>query len=258
MLAYNRLAIGYQRELQRYPQDNMYWRLRREVFVQQYKLSVLHGDSGEFAAVHRVFISHLQGNNDDYNKKRIMENLSPLMFKLDRVVKVENGFLETQFIRYKDQRMKSKGKEDDEKPHWGFHGCKFHVIESICKNGLLPIGHKGNTTATATDDGWFGDPKYGIYVSKFITYCLKYTNSDIRPVKQGESVQVIAFQIHPGKCLQLQERKHGILPTQGYDSHTSPKQLEYFLFNTAQSLPRYILTVTAYEDSLTCTDDGGD
>ncbi len=46
-----------------------------------------------------------------------------------------------------------------------------------------------------------------------------------------------------------------MLPTDGYDSHSSANFLEWFIFTEAMCVPTHILTVRAFEDTRT---DGND
>lgn len=46
-----------------------------------------------------------------------------------------------------------------------------------------------------------------------------------------------------------------MLPTEGYDSHSSANHLEWFLFDPAQCCPTYIVRVRAFENRRTAADD---
>jgi hypothetical protein len=59
----------------------------------------------------------------------------------------------------------------------------------------------------------------------------------------------------PGKACHIKSLSKGVLPTAGYDSHSSANFLEWFLFSEDQCVPSHILTVKAFEDRRT---DGND
>jgi hypothetical protein len=123
----------------------------------------------------------------------------------------------------------------------------------MCKNGRLKIGHENNPS-TATDEGWFGDPRKGIYVGQCSDYVLNYSNYP-NPVASGQTVKIILFKVLPGRVYHCDKVEMGRQPEPGYDSHESPHSLEWYLPLDGQSCPVAVLTIKA-EDR--CTDGGGD
>jgi hypothetical protein len=71
----------------------------------------------------------------------------------------------------------------------------------------------------------------------------------------GDTCQVVMFRVVPGNSLHIKQRTPGLKPTDGYDSHSSSNQQEWYLFDEAQCLPVYVLTVKAVEDRRTAADD---
>ncbi len=53
----------------------------------------------------------------------------------------------------------------------GFHGTNPRNIDGISRNGLLKVGNPLNPSKQ-TDQGYFGDPHHGVYVSCCITHLL--------------------------------------------------------------------------------------
>lgn len=45
-------------------------------------------------------------------------------------------------------------------------------IKKICDKGLLRVGHPLNPSK-AVDEGWFGMPQHGVYVSRYADYTFK-------------------------------------------------------------------------------------
>ncbi len=58
-----------------------------------------------------------------------------------------------------------------------------------------------------------------------------------------------------GHSLHVTHKTVGMLPTAGYDSHSSANYLEWFLFDESMCVPTHILTVKAFEDRRTAADD---
>lgn len=136
----------------------------------------------------------------------------------------------------------------------GYHGTRSTNIEKIAANGLLKVGNPKNPSKS-TDEGFFGDPKYGVYISRYMEYALKYSNN-LRPLNPGGVVKIVRFRLVPGRCCHIQKLSKGILPTKGYHSHHSSNFLEWYLFDERQCHPDAILEVEAIENNRTYADDG--
>jgi len=96
-------------------------------------------------------------------------------------------------------------------------------------------------------------------VSQYIDYVLKYATDEpnrLEPLVPGQTTRVIMVKLLPGRSLHVQKITPNLKPTAGYDSHSSPQRLEWYLFNEDQVLPAYIITVKAIEDNRTAADDG--
>eukprot|EP00698_Gefionella_okellyi_P015500 TRINITY_DN4376_c0_g4_i1.p1 TRINITY_DN4376_c0_g4~~TRINITY_DN4376_c0_g4_i1.p1 ORF type:complete len:1996 (+),score=396.50 TRINITY_DN4376_c0_g4_i1:96-6083(+) len=127
-----------------------------------------------------------------------------------------------------------------------FHCTRAENIAAICTNGLLKVGHPKNPS-TATDGGWFGNPRLGVYVATNPEYCFKYGNNH-RPLQVGQQVRVLMFSAAPGRSYQFKKMVIGASVQHGYDSHTSPNQLELFLPLDGQLCPTHVVTVRAVKD----------
>ncbi len=76
---------------------------------------------------------------------------------------------------------------------YGFHGTRESNIKKIIKTGLLWVGHPLNPSKSP-DDGWFGSPKHGVYLSRNSDYALKYSN-DLAPLDASETVKILMFKL---------------------------------------------------------------
>ncbi|KAF5385950.1 hypothetical protein D9615_002665 [Tricholomella constricta] len=118
-----------------------------------------------------------------------------------------------------------------------FHGTLRRNVGSIVRSGFIVPGEK-----TAT-----GEHVQGIYTSPDPDYSLSYTDWTPEGGVKGRR------RLLPGQklivCAVLMGRRHlmsstrRLKPTveQGFDSHVSPNEMEYVVFNSAQVLPLYVL-----------------
>ena len=74
-------------------------------------------------------------------------------------------------------------------------------------------------------------------------------------LEPGDEVKTIMFRTLPGKTKHIPKLTGGIDPTEGFDSHSSPTFLEWYLFDESQACPAYVLKVKAVEDTRTAADD---
>ena len=126
---------------------------------------------------------------------------------------------------------------------WAFVGCGDAVVQPMCDNGRIPPGHPLNPTPP-TDAGWFGDCRRGVYVGTCSDYVLKYSNSMV-PLSVGDEVRVLVFKVLPGKVYKCAGTETGCAPKEGFDSHMSPHDLEWYLPLEGQSCPAFVLTIKA-------------
>ena len=128
----------------------------------------------------------------------------------------------------------------------GFHGCDPAHKESILQHGLRPRSHPLlPEDMKSTDEGYFGAGSCGVYLARYIDYCLKYSNG-MRPMAPGQEVEVIVFKAVPGreyKATALLGPLQEAVP--GYDSHVSPNFHEWWLPRANQSVPTHVLKVRA-------------
>ena len=210
-------------------------------------------DSEEFWDLEEKFAANLQGNNEDYVASRIKAGKKPLRFLLVGAERVCNPVLEARFeMKRKELLAAREAKEVRERI--SYHGTHPKNIKSILHYGLLRFKHPLNPCKSQADDGYFGTNKKGIYVSRYSDYTLKYSNR-ICAVDAGDEVKVIMFRTLPGKTKHIEKLVGAIDPTPGFDSHSSPTFLEWYLFDEAQSCPAYVFKIRAVEDTRTAADD---
>jgi len=227
--------------------------VKGEVDGIRYSLIPVDNTAPAFWEVEKEFKSSLNGHIEDYTEKRYKQGLKPISFRLVALERVENQTLKAAFQTRCDKLKANDRTEAELRVQWGFHGTRLPNVPLICGGGLLRVGHAKNPSK-AIDDGWFGSTRHGVYLSRYADYVLKYSNS-LEPLSAGETVKIIMFQLCAGRSLHLTKRQPGIMPTDGYDSHTSSNHQEFFLFNEDQCLPVYVLTVRAFEFTRQASDD---
>jgi serine/threonine protein kinase len=185
--------------------------------------------------IQSVFFASLAGT-EPYPQQR-------LGFEVTAVRSVANAELARKFDACRDE-LKRRGRQGPElAEHWAFVGCRAAALEPICAHGLLPVGHALNPSRS-TDEGWFGHPRYGVYLGTCGDYVLKYSNG-LTPLPEDKSVDIIIFKVLPGKVYQCQGVEMGCRPKEGYDCHMSPHLLEWYLPLEGQSCPAFVLTIKA-------------
>jgi hypothetical protein len=220
-------------------------------------LTPINKNSEEFWDLEEKFLARLQGRNEDYVEKRIKKGKKPIRFVLSGAEKISNPILEARFEIKKNAiaaERAASGDAQECRERISFHGTHPKNVKSIIKTGLLRFQHPLNPCKQQVDDGYFGTNKKGIYVSRYADYTLKYSNR-VAPVEPGDEVKTIMFRTMPGKSKHIEKLVGGIDPTVGYDSHSSPTFLEWYLFDEAQCCPQYVLLVKAVEDTRTAADD---
>jgi hypothetical protein len=217
------------------------------------ELTPIVKDSELFWELEERFNAHLQGRNEDYVEKRIKEGKKPIRFVLIGAELVVNPVLTARF-EIKRRMMIAERDPKDCRERVSFHGTHPKNVKSIVKTGLLRFKHPLNPCKTQVDDGYFGTNRKGIYVSRYADYTLKYSNR-VTPVEPKDEVKTIMFRTLPGKSKHMEKLVGAVDPTVGYDSHSSPTFLEWYLFDEAQACPHYVLTVRAVEDTRTAADD---
>lgn len=207
----------------------------------------------EFWTIERLLAANIHGKNEDYCEKRIINGERPVCFILFAAEAVENAALAAAF-ESRCRVIADTREAKDARERVAFHGTHPRNLGSLCSNGLRPFGHRENSTVSPVDDGYFGSCRKGVYVSRYADYTLKYANQMI-PLRFGERCQIVVFRCLPGLSKHFDSLCGPIDPTPGFDSHSSPQFLEWFLFNADQCCPTHILTIEAREDTRTASDD---
>eukprot|EP00927_Polykrikos_kofoidii_P056043 TRINITY_DN50221_c0_g1_i1.p1 TRINITY_DN50221_c0_g1~~TRINITY_DN50221_c0_g1_i1.p1 ORF type:complete len:423 (-),score=73.40 TRINITY_DN50221_c0_g1_i1:136-1404(-) len=215
--------------------------------------SSVEKESEAFWKLEEILAAHLHGRNEDYNAKRIATGEKPLNFVLVAAEVVDNPVLSGAFEARKKYIEAARGQKEA-RERYAFHGTHPSRVSSLCDRGLLPFGHALNPAKSPVDSGYFGSCKKGVYVSRYADYTLKYANRLI-PLRPGERCRTILFRCVPGLSKHIDKMCGPIDPTLGFDSHSSPQFLEWFLFNADQCCPSHILTLEALEDTRTASDD---
>lgn len=218
--------------------------------------------SGEFARLSTDWHAALNKSIDDYNSLRVLAKLPLITFDLIGVERVVNETLQQRFITKALAMVaehKSAGNPTEwmVRESWGFHGTRPENIANICRTGLLRVGHKLNPSKRV-DEGFFGMPEFGVYLSRYCDYTLKYSNG-LSPLEIGQTAKVIMFRVVAGRSRHIPTRSPGLSPSDaasaGHHSHSSSNHQEWYLFDETQCCPAYVLNIRAIKNLRTTSDD---
>lgn len=152
-----------------------------------------------------------------------------------------NGALEKEF-QLTRARLQADGATAEElRRRTVYHGCTESIARLICEQGLKPADCYLCKTQSRIphDAGYLGNHSQGVYVSKHADYTLYYCNTkDVKPDDDGV---VVVLECVTGKMQHFKVMPGPISPTPGYHSHEGSNQLEYYLFNPAQAVPRAVI-----------------
>eukprot|EP01106_Pelomyxa_sp_JSP_P013402 TRINITY_DN3985_c0_g2_i1.p1 TRINITY_DN3985_c0_g2~~TRINITY_DN3985_c0_g2_i1.p1 ORF type:complete len:130 (-),score=12.52 TRINITY_DN3985_c0_g2_i1:25-414(-) len=103
--------------------------------------------------------------------------------------------------------------------------------------------------------GWFGDPRNGVYVSRYLEYCLHNSNVLMGPQgpytctpTQNDVIRVVVVKVVPGRSKRVETAgQHMRASTDGFDSHVLSANVEWFLFDETQACPIFVLDVRVEE-----------
>eukprot|EP00727_Mastigamoeba_balamuthi_P001643 m51a1_g11476 hypothetical protein (252) ;mRNA; f:3356-4295 len=219
----------------------------------------------ELKQFQRMLPSHFQMHHEDYTEARIRQNKAPLTFVVARAWRVRNAALERWFEARRAHMRDALGRSDEAdelEERVAFHGTREENIEGICAHGLLRVGHPLNPSPS-TDPGYFGDPRCGVYTSRFVEYTLQYANvipaadgsSIPTPLAEGQTARIVMLKVLPGRSLHITKLAGAVQPTPGYDSHSSPTFSEWFLFDETQCCPTHVVEVQAISNKRTGAND---
>eukprot|EP00727_Mastigamoeba_balamuthi_P003230 m51a1_g12904 hypothetical protein (992) ;mRNA; f:48-3166 len=130
----------------------------------------------ELVGFERSFRQYYQMHHEDYTASRIRQGKLPLVFVVTAAWEVRNPVLESWYEarrRHMTGVLRRTGEALEERV--AFHGTRECNVGPICDKGLLRVGHPLNPSHS-TDTGFFGDPRCGVYASRFVEYTLQYSN----------------------------------------------------------------------------------
>ncbi|KAG8952819.1 hypothetical protein FRC04_003744 [Tulasnella sp. 424] len=125
-----------------------------------------------------------------------------------------------------------------------FHGTLRRHVGSIVQSGFVIPGKKTNTgeEVKVRCGSTFG---VGTYTSPRLTYCLSYADTTAKSPKLLPGQKVIVCAALMGRRYEMRRSESQFRRNpevaQGYDSHVSPSQLEWVIFNPEHLLPLYVL-----------------
>eukprot|EP00727_Mastigamoeba_balamuthi_P012687 m51a1_g8040 hypothetical protein (776) ;mRNA; r:61760-65362 len=218
----------------------------------------------ELAKFERSFRQYYQMHHEDYTPTRIRQGKLPLVFVVAAAWEVRNPVLEAWYeARRRFMAEELRRTEEELEERVAFHGTLERNVGPICDHGLLRVGHPLNPSHS-TDTGFFGDPRRGVYASRFVEYTLQYSNCRVAsdghefpcPVSEGDSVKIVMFKALPGLSLHMKSVAVAVPPTAGYDSHSSPQWAEWFFFDETQLCPTHVVEVLAITNRRTEANEG--
>jgi hypothetical protein len=161
-----------------------------------------------------------------------MKSYAGLSFKVTAVESVRNKVLREQFGRsmsyFYTQDYPSAVKSV-------YHGTHPKNIDSILQSNLK------RDTSVQLDPGWFGA---GFYFSQYADYTMLYrTTGQFRPVCAGDNIKLLRFDILPGRSEKLGGVALGADRKLFTDSHISPLEFEYVMFDARHINPTHVIHV---------------
>ncbi|ELR24964.1 UBA/TSN domain containing protein [Acanthamoeba castellanii str. Neff] len=151
------------------------------------------------------------------------------------ITKIENVLKAELVVEFEAAwaELRQKRSEDLARPSMAYHGTAEQNIESILDKGLLVPGKgKGKDVGHATDTGFWGG---GIYLSPNSSMSVGYCRG-------GKKLLICSVLM--GKTFQCTTLIHGADLMAGHDSHTAPGGQEWVIFNPAQVLPCYLVSLS--------------
>jgi len=189
-----------------------------------------------------------------------LANLYPkLYFELTKVLKVKNP-REENYEKTK-QRLREEGlSEQDLKNRWVFHtNPSLSVTKLIATSNLRPSNCsicKSGIDKYCSDPGFYGDHTKGVYVSKHVDYTFYYQKGHKALVEESDTGAVLMMKMFTGKRKHLDRRADKAPPSIGYHCHETPNHLEFYVWDTNQLVPCYILHWKAIKNKRLILEEG--
>jgi hypothetical protein len=134
-------------------------------------------------------------------------------------------------------------------PEVTFHGAPRQVMRSIVRHGFVVPGQKIGQTGQENKIACGASFGVGIYSSPSIAFASSYAYDDTRNGEWRSPAEVPGLRIvvcatlmgRPVQVSRAATRRTKGLSHEQADSHVSPNELEYIVFDTAQIIPCYVL-----------------
>jgi len=170
---------------------------------------------------------------------------------------VKNPRIET----YESTRkgLEEQGLSPEEvKDRWVFHtNPDLEISQKIASTNLRPSncqtckgGHR------CTDPGFYGDHTKGVYVSKHADYTFYYQKGHKAEVEKNDIGAVIMMKMFTGKIKHLDNLALKEPPTLGYNCHETQNFMEYYVWDTKQIMPCYIIYWQAIQNTRMIKEEG--
>jgi len=192
-------------------------------------------------------------------RESLTNRLSKFFFEITNIVKVNNPRIEiyeSTRKSLKEQGLSQKELED----RWVFHtNSDLEISQKIASTNLRPSNCQtckaGNKCA---DPGFFGDHTKGVYVSKHADYTFYYQKGHKAEVEENDIGAVIMMKMFTGKIKHLDKLAVKEPPTLGYHCHETTNFMEYYVWDTNQIMPYYIISWKAISNTRMIKEEGVD
>lgn len=130
------------------------------------------------------------------------------------------------------------------KPQVTFHGAPRNAMHSIVRYGFVIPGQKIGETGVKVDIGCGASFGIGIYSSPSLAVASFYASLGGQNPTDLPGIRIVVCATLMGRHLQVSRHetkgRYGLFNKQA-DSHVSPNEMEYIVFDTAQIIPCYVL-----------------
>jgi len=164
-----------------------------------------------------------------------------LVFEITQIEKVVNP----KWKEYNNTKLKLQDEKGMDSKYldnrWCFHtNPNITTTRGIAVTNLRParceICLKGEICDRPGD---FGDHTLGVYVCLHPDHTFYYQKN--RKPEIGDEGAILMLRFFIGLCKTISLLKHKIQPDKNYQAHEYPSFVEYYIFDTNQIMPRYII-----------------
>jgi len=163
------------------------------------------------------------------------------LFQVTRIRKVVNAGRKKEYAAAKKKLREKKVEGTFLKNRWGFcTNPDYEQTKQIALNNINPAECKGCLKGEyCYNPGDFGDHTKGVYLDLHPDPTFSYQK--IRIPEKGDEGAILMFRFFSGRYSVCFFSKRGLAPDLNYQSHRNNSGIQYYLFDTNQIMPCYIL-----------------